>query len=262
MTPVGIITVQVIPRTEDHILTMNSAITMTTELEIRYSSDLFDDPEWPLFSETVRTTSIVNSPIGVIEIIAAVSAGCPDLKQATRRASESAVSVLKNLETLGFQTWAFVAQQAWQPSTRMLSDHSMWTDLPLVGMPGAGKRSDEVKFESDDQFRLAALVAVSDKALLEAVQLARNSEVCFLVATGRQDIDAKESIVEMFNYAFPKKKKVAQVPIDWYSLVVGLCGKGDIVIRTSGAFDDPNASVDIFGRSDLLQLSLPKTKSN
>jgi hypothetical protein len=61
----------------------------------------------------------------------------------------------------------------------------------------------------------------------------------------RDDFGTKDDITALFPAAFPSVRGVGDTSVDWLSLSLGCCPRGDIVVRASGAFDDPDAAIDL-----------------
>ncbi len=149
--------------------------------------------------------------------------------------------------------WLFAAHGPWQPDNRIVRHKKLWTAFEsMLSQPGASRASEEVAFTSAEGVRFAGVVEVTERALLEAIQVARTSQSCTLIWSEREDIDSPTAMQSLFRCAFPEAKGTASANLNWLELLRQLVPLGDAVLRVTGNFDDRDAAVDIIGSPDLI----------
>jgi len=227
---------------------------MITEVTTQYSTDIFHDPRWPLFSESesLPETKLIRQ-VDALELTVRITANCPDLNLATRLASRSLEELLRTLDSEEYRLWVFIAHGPWQPSNQLARLRHLWKNQPFLKMTVKKEECDIVVQQIESSVRFATLEELDTDMLSNGMQLTRTDQACFLLSSKRKNISSEVSVREIFDHAFPVDKGYPQQRANWYSLVAGLCEHGDIPIRITGAFDDNEVGVDIFGSTEQLK---------
>ena len=239
------------PNTISHFT--NTDTTMSTDVSMSLSNDVFHDSAWPLFNAPDLTEiPSAESSIGAIELVTDSSPARQNLNAATHQAGKLMATMLESLQGEGFHVYVFIAHGAWLPDNRIVRHERLWSHVPFLRSKGIGKKSDEVLLEAAKGLRFAGLIEVSGDTILESLQWARSNHASALIVSNRQEILSEASVREIFGHAFPARNKYDSA-IDWSSLAAGQCPKGDLVIRVAGEFDDQGVSIDIIGHADRLK---------
>jgi hypothetical protein len=149
----------------------------------------------------------------------------------------------------------FVADSVWLPRSPTIVRKRLW------GRRGAefSKRGMllglETEFIKEGRVRYAGIVWTGQDGFASAVDIARKDMACALVA-GRAErwLDESAWVENAFHAAFPMNEKANASRIDWLSLIVHLCKWGDVVVRVSGLFDDPELALDCIVRPDIINI--------
>lgn len=149
----------------------------------------------------------------------------------------------------GLPVWIFVAHGPWQPDNRITRHRGLWRSH---AMRARWERPETVKSEAvaiagAAGVRFAGVAAVDNTWLLEALELVRVDPACFLFVSHRKDLVLPEQVKRLFDVVFTGGPADSQTHIDWQALITAVCPLGDIVIRVSGGFDDPEGAIDLIG---------------
>jgi hypothetical protein len=110
----------------------------------------------------------------------------------------------------------------------------------------------EVEFRKPGFVKYAGAVEFSLEHLAVAAQLTRLNPSFAIVASPRDDVDSAESVRVIARASLGQRLRRR---IAWDALASHLCRHGDVVIRSVGSVDHRQASVDLFMRSDLLDIA-------
>ncbi len=153
-----------------------------------------------------------------------------------------------------YDFWLVVAHGPWQPDTRITRYRKLWkSNRQLVPFRNLTNRSDEILIESDAGLRYAGMVELDDNTFGQAIELLRTDSACFILASNRSQVHSADSLVNMISLAFPNDDSgMKSTSVDWLNVAASLCARGDFVVRVSGLFDDPEATIDLIFSSEVL----------
>jgi hypothetical protein len=225
---------------------------MNIVVEVNQHDDLWNDPEWPLFTipDWVNTASDVPS-IALVEFITR----CEDLPRDMDRLFEISAASLKpyliSRVRPELKAYLFIGVSSPQPDNRISRYKKLWKDRnhPFDN----GDLSPEYLMESASGLRYYGVVRIHEGNYFQAMkELDRLSSIA--VISDSLNIHSEESMRYVFNAAFPQMR--ASTPrrgsIDILNATISLCPRGDIIVRPSGDYDDRFACFDCIMRQDLV----------
>lgn len=195
-----------------------------------------------------RARRIAPSPpaLAALTFVARKQGPGDDLAALARACARRAAQALYEPEGLaGYQVLLFVADGPWQEATAVLRHKKLWKRRgEILTALGLHAPPEEVAFERGGDVRFASLAPVDRDHFPEAVEVARRDPACAILASKHAAADA-ESIRAIFAAAFPDSAAGPETSVDWASLALSRCPLGDVAVRASGRFDDPDAAVDL-----------------
>lgn len=212
--------------------------------------DLIHCDVWPLLDGYELVSS---STIGVIRFIAR-QLGIPREMATLYDVAISMVmdNIFRNASLKEYKVWLFLSHSSWQPKSRLSLYKRLWkslSDEALKQFP----IGTEVLFESAEGVRFAGITQVEENTFPLAIELLRKYSSAIIIS--REDTIADEQSIKLiFSAAFPAHGNVQKTSVDWPNLVMNLCQGDSIVIRTSGSYDDRQASIDCFMSSERMSL--------
>ncbi|MHB1423455.1 MAG: hypothetical protein ACYC3I_09735 [Gemmataceae bacterium] len=218
------------------------------------SPDLFVENE-SLMLDRHRAMQYVNTipSLSAVTFVATKSVASFDLDELAIACGNEAMALAANVIDESYHVWLFVSDGPWRPTTPVARYKKLWKDhLDLVNSPGVLRIGEEVEIESGGLIRFAGLLEVSGKAFDKAIRLARTNSACAIILSSRSNIDSKTCVRSIFLSAFPETSGIQQTSVDWMTLAIDLCPKGDLLIRVSGLFDDPVAAVDVIAAGGII----------
>lgn len=219
---------------------------MTIEVSRIISPDLFVENGSLLLNRTqARRLSLPVPALGAITFLARKTDPFQKLQVLAAACGREAFSQLKSHDK-SYQPWIFISDGPWQEVSRISQNHRLWgRHRELVKANPHGIRSDDVEIRIGKQVRFAGLIKISEEMIETAIESARCNTSHAIIFSRRSEIVLPHSIRQIFHAAFPQQEGIAQTSIDWLSLALGLCPLGDILLRVSGGFDDPEAAIDL-----------------
>ena len=137
--------------------------------------------------------------------------------------------------------YLFEASSTDQPDNRITRHKGAGELLDLQDLIEDGASLESNVFQSDSGIRFAALLPVLTDHLPSAVEIARKGNAYLCIADKNQlRLDA------FFTYSYGESCPYP-TQIQWKKLVASPCLSDCIVVRFTGAFDDPELFVDFFG---------------
>jgi hypothetical protein len=228
---------------------------MTTDV-IRVSSpDLFA-PNESLLLDIERARRLTRSvpPIAAVSYVVKKSSPFENLSTLMDACAQCVANVIYDNTGLdGYRVGLLVANGTWQPPSRLVKYKKLWKKRSeIVEAIRPSTINDEVMFERDNEIRYAGLLVVKRDRFAHAAQIVREIGACALLASKRDDFGTSEDITALFSAVFPPVHGVNDTSVDWLSLSLRSCPLGDIVVRASGLFDDPDAAIDLIFNPTLI----------
>jgi hypothetical protein len=124
------------------------------------------------------------------------------------------------------------------------------------------RRGPEVPFESAEGVRFATMVELTDENFADGMRLLRDVRSGAVKLSALNDANAAEEIRRFFRCAFPLRKGVPDIQVDWVSLAAEYCPRGDILIRASGNWDELECSLDFIGEAEQIRLFHQEAKDD
>lgn len=142
--------------------------------------------------------------------------------------------------------YAFVATPGWVTMNAVLRRRGIWKQPNLGWAARGGIHSPDVEIADGKRARFAGVTLIRDDDLFDAANFVRvhNAGLLILSRDVRPD---EQSVRNLFARAFPGKES----RVDWSSLTASSAASDEIVVKVSGAFDDPGVAVDAFMSSEL-----------
>lgn len=145
--------------------------------------------------------------------------------------------------------YAFVATPYWAHMNAVLRRRGLWKRAELGWAARSAVRSPDIEFVDAQGSRFAGIALVSEEELFQAANYLRFHLAGFLILA--RDVRLEESSVQaMFARAFPH----GESRVDWSSLTSGCASSDDVVLKISGAFDDPEVAIDAFMSNNVWSL--------
>jgi len=236
---------------------MNPEVTMTIEVSVLDSPDLFTDNRSLLFHrpKTVQDSTAVPQ-LGAVTFISEKSDASLKLTDLAAACGKKAFSLIRAYCGEPYKGWLFVADGPWREATRVVLHQRLWKNhRNLIEATPSGTRSDEIEIKCGTKVRYAGLLDITDGLIDMATNAARTCPSFAIIFSRRNDITLASSIGQIFCHSFPKEDGLKRTSVDWMSLAIALCPEGDLLLRVTGLFDDHEAAVDVIGTpKDLLAL--------
>jgi hypothetical protein len=229
-------------------------ITMTTNVSRIYSPDLFSENESILLdADRARSYGISLPRIAALTFLSVRANWRESLDvHAASCVNEAIAFLMSGCGDARYRLWLFVADGPWRLASRLTSYNKLWTARrDLADAPYALRRGEEVEFRDGQFCRYAGFLEISPNGCEAAIQSVRQNSSFSMVFSNRP-LESVENVKSAFHSAFPMEGEMRATSIDWLSLVMGLCPKGDILFRVTGQFDDREAAVDLIAQTDVL----------
>jgi len=153
---------------------------------------------------------------------------------------------------VGKWKWRFFgATDGWRESTAVARHKKFWGAYEALKSRQSLKSSPEVLFQFESKIRFAVIADLEsvDVPLLAEWTRARRSGLLFL---SQSPGDFSDSAARTYFEALFRNR---ESEVDWSLAVSKLCDADSILVRCSGAFDDPDASVDLLYAPLLIQVT-------
>ncbi len=185
-------------------------------------------------------------PLGAVTFVAKKSVPSQNLRDLAIACGREAFPLAKSTGNEVKTGWLFVSDGPWKDANRIVRHQRLWKNhRELVEAGTNGFKSDEVAIERDGKVRYAGLLEITDALIDKAIEATRVNTSFAIVFSSRTDIVFSESVSYIFSHAFTKQNGYEGTSIDWVTLAIALCPQGDVLMRVSGLFDDPEAAVDL-----------------
>lgn len=245
--PVDTTSVQATRRIEDLISTMKQGAIMTIDVSAFTSEDLYSE-NLSLILDPQRIPPHLTPapPLGAVTFIARKSVPSQNLRDLAIACGREAFPLAKSTGNEVKTGWLFVSDGPWRDANRIVLYQRLWKNhRDLVEAGTNGLKSDEVAIQRHGKIRYAGLLEITDALIDKAIEATRVNTSFAIVFSSRADIVFSESINYIFSHAFTKKNGYEGTSIDWMTLAITLCPRGDVLMRVSGLFDDREAAVDL-----------------
>lgn len=220
---------------------------MIIEVSRILSPDLYADNDSLLLkhSQTAQHSDSV-PPLGAITFIAMKTDPSQSLQDLAIACGREAFSLVKTAYNDQLKCWLFVADGPWREATRIVAHQRLWKNhRDLIEADASRIKSEDVEIKVGNKVRYAGLMEISSGLVEKAIESVRVRSSFAMIFSRRSDIVLPLSVTQIFRSAFSKQNSIEQTSIDWMSLAVHLCPKGDLLLRVSGLFDDHEAAVDL-----------------
>lgn len=138
--------------------------------------------------------------------------------------------------------WLFFgASDMWKMPSAVTKHKKFWGANKDIAAKSLRNSSPEVEFTCDSKVRYAVTTEVSRENLPSFGEWCRSTRCGLLLL---QDVVEKQTefiVKKYYDSVFTDGER----EVNWSRAVSELCASGSIVARFSGAFDDPDASVDL-----------------
>lgn len=219
--------------------------TMTTKITESFNVDVFHDSNWPLFDLGKALDDNLAVPdISLIEISAERARSSAELDALVEACGDRLVHHLASMHSGGYKFWLFMTTECWEEPSRLVRYRGLWKNMtkrfPLLA--DISVKSEEISIESKSGIRFAGVLQFQIGELLEMLKLSRNYRSCVILLSRDTDVDSVSNLNYLYTSSFPDENYPSAV--DWGMLALTLCPKEYIIIRVTGHFDDPEASVN------------------
>lgn len=217
---------------------------MTVHNSKEVTADVFNDPDWPLFSQaTVNKGKPTLPKLGVISYISRADSMPQDMDMLFDACvAQVKPKVFGNpLLCSRYKAWLFVAHSSWQPKSRVVMYKGLRNSLPEI--PCKGLRFKELAIEATPGVRFAGIAEIDSATFRNAI-LFPKEYASVVVISDAEELTFEDSLRSMFSAAFPSLKGIAQASIDWASLSEYLCPMGNVLVRANGSYDERLADID------------------
>lgn len=251
MMPADITTVRETLRIEGLTSTPKTADTMTIEVKRFLSPNLFEPNE--SLTLVIDHSLIEDESVTPLSALTVAASGWP---QHTREALIDAAinrvmeSISEIVRVRRLTPWLFATHSCWQQDDRIVRSKRLWqvgqwTDRSRL----EGDRSPDVEFRSPRGVNYAGVIRIRN-GLGAACETVRDSNSSFLFFSNRPNLDNEIEIKRLYGDAIPSYTQGSDVKIDWTSLAIAICSSGDLLVRVTGGFDDPEVAIDVIANAD------------
>ncbi|MEZ6136604.1 MAG: hypothetical protein R3C53_17040 [Pirellulaceae bacterium] len=159
-----------------------------------------------------------------------------------RECADSSVSAIARSNWKALQWFFFGVTDTWRLKTRVSDYKKFWKVTPQLNASRPTRLSPEVELTSGAKHRFAAMAAIRSTDVPVFAEWIRATQCGMFILT-----DATLDLTAAITSTFAQQSGAASgTAIDWNRAVSLICSSKFIIGRCSGAFDDPDASVDFF----------------
>lgn len=148
------------------------------------------------------------------------------------------------------QLWLFSTHDCWQPDSRVSRHKKLWKTIfaryPDLAVKLHSATSESLIQNADGKIKFCGLAKFEASSLDFITEFIRTYSTAFIILGNMDATD--ESTSFLYENAFWQRES----EVNWANLSSALCFSGATAIRSSGAFDDDEASIDIFTSKDTL----------
>lgn len=233
------------------ITTIRKEISM--EIRTIVAPDLFSENEVLRFQSQRLQSESRKPEIGAASIVVEEKKLPRDLKTLDKVCAENAIPLIfENTFLTEYKFWLFLAHEPWQPKSAMVRHKKLWKSLPTSWNLDCLQLFPEIMIESSEGLRYFGIAEVKKETFYNATQILRNTRAGAIVLSKRNYGKSESEVIQLFDYAFPKKNELPQNAIDWQNLSIGCCPAHDIIVRVSGSWDEREVSLDLIMLRELL----------
>jgi hypothetical protein len=150
---------------------------------------------------------------------------------------------------VGYRLGLFLAHGPWQPDTAWVRRKALWKSFKIDEKRYLDRATEEL-FRSNDGIRYAGILGLETRDLPLVVDFARSHQSAFGFLMRSQPF-SEDLTSKLFVAAFPLRKGLPDVRVDWLSLVQAIPSES-VLIRASGSFDERTANLSFIMNSDML----------
>lgn len=215
--------------------------------------DLFSVNEVLRFQTLLHRPEEKKPEIAAISIVVEEIKLPRDMKVLDKVCVENAIPLIfENTHLAEYKSWLLLAHEPWQPKSAMVRHKKLWKSLPTSWNIDSLQLFPEVMIESSEGIRYFGVAEVKKETFYNATQILRESRGAAIILSKKNYGESESEIIQLFDYAFPKKGDLPQNVIDWQNLSVKCCPSHDTVVRVGGSWDERVASLDLIMLKDLL----------
>jgi len=138
--------------------------------------------------------------------------------------------------------WLFFgASDMWRVPNAVIKHKKFWGANKTIAERQLLNCSPEVEFTYDSKVRYAVSAEVSDENLPSFGEWIRSTRSGLMLLEDSVEKQTEFGVRKYFDGAFTNGDN----DVDWSRAVAEFCVSGSILVRFSGAFDDPDAAVDL-----------------
>ena len=242
----------ILPKTEAHTSTIRKVIIMTTSIDIVFEERL-DRPNHILnFSQYEIKNEFDFRCISGVSLQSSKSQKDCSLTDVNRRVSSLFKQWLTESDYLQeSQLWLFSTHDCWQPDSRVTMHKKLWKTI-FARYPVLAEKihaiTNEASIKNDEgKIKFFGLANFETSSFDFVTEFIRTYSTAFIILGNMDATD--ESASFLYKNAFWQ----CESEVNWANLSSALCCSGATVIRSAGAFDDDEASIDIFTSKDMLR---------
>ncbi len=145
----------------------------------------------------------------------------------------------------------FFGVTAAESSSVVAMRHKFWGTMPLDSASAILQKGPSVSVTNGQRLHFTSVAILDLSKAIPIVDLCRNTRKGLLLLFA-EDVELNEMLVrECYAHCFDLQNE----EIDWNSAVAHFCPRGVILIRVSGAFDDPDGAIDLIFDPTIVSLT-------
>ena len=148
------------------------------------------------------------------------------------------------LETSSFRErgWLFFgASDIWRKPSAVIKHKGFWGANKDIAETQLQNSSPEIEFTYDSKVRYAVCAELPRETHMVFGEWIRSTQSGLMLLESSVEKQTEFDVKRYFAIAFAN----GDSDVDWSRAVANFCASGSILVRFSGAFDDPDAAVDL-----------------